>query len=395
MTQDCANHFAVCDCGELAPQRRDHYQSSASRVEIRPDAADRTAEDALGSREEKSAMSISFRMPALATVVAAFASVPAGAQTPEEFFKGKTVEMVIGYTPGGGYDVYGRLVARFIGKHIPGNPSVVPKNSPGAGSLIAANWLYSVAPKDGTALATVARGAAFDPLLGNTAAKFDGNKFNWIGSANDEVSVCVSWKTSGITKFEDLYTKELLVGGTGPSADTDQFPKVMNAVLGTKLKLIPGYPGGNEVNLAMERGEVTGRCAWSWSSVIATRANWYKDKTIHVLIQLSLAKHPDLPDVPLITDLAKNEEQKQIFELVFARQTMGRPFMAPPGVPNDRVAALRTAFMATMKDPEFLAEAQRGKLEITPVSGEELQKIVERVYKTNPAIAKKVADMLN
>src|SRR5262249_28612325 len=159
-------------------------------------------------------------------------------------------------------------------------------------------------PKDGTALATVARGAAFDPLLGNTAAKFDGNKFNWIGSANDEVSVCVSWHTSGITKFDDLYAKELLVGGTGPSADTDQFPKVMNAVLGTKLKLIPGYPGGNEVNLAMERGEVTGRCAWSWSSVIATRANWLKDKTIHVLIQLSLAKHPDLPDVPLITDLA-------------------------------------------------------------------------------------------
>lgn len=311
-----------------------------------------------------------------------------------DFYKGKTIEMHIGYTAGGGYDVYGRIVARHMGKHIQGNPQIVPKNTPGAGSLRAANWLYAAAPKDGTALATVARGAAFDPLLGVTAAQFDGNKFNWIGSANDEVSVCVSWKDSGITSLKDLMTKELVVGGTGPTADTDQFPKVINAILGTKMKLIPGYPGGNDVSMAMERGEVKGRCAWSWSSLVATRMNWYKDKTVHVLIQLALNKHPDLPDVPLIMDLAKTDEERAILTLVFARQTMGRPFMAPPGVPAERVAALRKAFMATMKDKEFLAEAEKGQLEITPVSGEDLQALVAKGYAADPAIAKRVAEII-
>ncbi len=331
---------------------------------------------------------------AVAALVAVSVATGAGADPVADFYKGKSIELHIGYSAGGGYDVYGRIVARHMGKHIPGNPQIVPKNSPGAGSLRATNWLYAAAPKDGTALAAVARGAAFDPLLGVAAAKFDGNKFNWIGSANDEVSVCVSWKDSGITKYEDMLTKELVVGGTGPTADTDQFPKVMNAVLGTKLKLVPGYPGGNDVSMAMERGEVKGRCAWSWSSIISTRMNWYKDKTVHVLIQLAMKKHPDLPNVPLIMDLAKTDEQRQMLTLVFARQTMGRPFMAPPGVPADRVAALRKAFMATMQDKEFLAEAEKSKLEIVPVSGEEVQALVAKAYTTDPAIAKRVADIL-
>jgi tripartite-type tricarboxylate transporter receptor subunit TctC len=329
----------------------------------------------------------------LAIGTALIAPGQAAAQTPD-FYKGKTIEMHIGYTSGGGYDVYGRIVARHMAKYIPGNPQIVPKNTPGAGSLRAANWLYAAAPKDGTAIATVARGAAFDPLLGVTAAQFDGNKFNWIGSANDEVSVCVSWKDSGITSFEQLLTQELVVGGTGPTADTDQFPKVMNAIVGTKLKLIPGYPGGNDISMAMERNEVKGRCAWSWSSIVSTRMHWYKDKTVHVLVQLALSKHPDLPDVPFIMDYAKTEEQKQMMTLVFARQTMGRPFMAPPGVPADRVAVLRKAFMETMKDKEFLAEAEKGQLEITPVSGEDLQALVAKAYTTDPEIAKKLADIL-
>ncbi len=311
-----------------------------------------------------------------------------------DFYKGKTIELHIGYTAGGGYDVYGRIVARHMGRHIPGNPQIVPKNTPGAGSLRAANWLYAAAPKDGTALATVARGAAFDPLLGVSAAQFDGNKFNWIGSANDEVSVCVSWKDSGIATYNDLLTKELVVGGTGPTADTDQFPKVMNAILGTKMKLIPGYPGGNDISFAMERGEVKGRCAWSWSSIVTTRMHWYRDRTINVLIQLALQKHPDLPDIPLIMDLAKTDEERAMMTLVFARQTMGRPFMAPPGVPADRIAALRKAFMDTMKDKEFVAEAEKAQLEITPVSGEALQALVAKGYATDPAITKRVADIL-
>ena len=339
-------------------------------------------------------MRAALRTSGIALGLALAVSASAHAQPAADFYKGKTIEMHIGYTAGGGYDVYGRIVARHMSKHIPGNPQIVPKNTPGAGSLRAANWLYAAAPKDGTAIATVARGAAFDPLLGVTAAQFDGNKFNWIGSANDEVSVCVSWKDSGITTYEDLLTKELVVGGTGPTADTDQFPKVMNAVLGTKMKLIPGYPGGNDISMALERGEVKGRCAWSWSSVISTRMNWYKEKTVHVLIQLALQKHPDLPDVPLIMDLAKTEEQRQILTLVFARQTMGRPFMAPPGVPADRVAILRKAFMDTMKDTEFLAEAEKGQIEITPVSGEALQALVAKGYAVDPAIAKKTAEMI-
>lgn len=346
------------------------------------------------AREAASAMTTRTHGAILAFTLMIYATTVAGADPVEDFYKGKTIELHIGYSSGGGYDVYGRIVARHMGRHIPGKPQIVPKNTPGAGSLRAANWLYAAAPKDGTAIATLARGAAFDPLLGVTAAQFDGNKFNWIGSANDEVSICVSWKDSGITKYEDMLTKELVVGGTGPTADTDQFPKIMNAVLGTKLKLIPGYPGGNDISMAMERGEVKGRCAWSWSSVVSTRMHWYKDKTVHVLIQLALTKHPDLPDVPFIMDLAKTEEQRQMLTLVFARQTMGRPFVAPPGVPADRLAALRKAFMDTMKDKEFLAEAEKGQLEITPVSGEALQALVAKTYAGDPAIAKKVAEMI-
>ncbi len=319
----------------------------------------------------------------------------AQAQAPADFYKGKNVDMYIGYSTGGGYDVYGRVVARFMSKHIPGNPNVVVKNMDGAGSLRAANYIYNVAPKDGTAIGVVARGIAFDTLFGLPGAQFDGTKFNWVGSANDEVSVCVSWDaTSGIKKFEDLLTKEMIVGGTGGSADTDQFPRVINAVLGTKMKLVVGYPGGNEVNLAMERGEVRGRCGWSWSSVKSTQAGWLKDKKINVLVQLSLAKHEDLPDVPLIMDLAKTEEQKLIFKLIFARQVLGRPFLAPPGVPADRIAVLRKAFMDTMKDKEFLAEADKLKLEITAVPGDVLQKIVQEAYDTPKDIVKKTGDLL-
>ena len=194
----------------------------------------------------------------------------AQAQSPADFYKGKTVELYIGYSVGGGYDVYARLLARYLGKHIPGNPNVVPKNMEGAGSLRLTNWLYNAGPKDGTVLGTIARGAAFDPLLIKAPSNFDAQKFNWIGSMNDEVSVCVSWKDSGITKFDELYTKELIIGGTGASADTDQFPRLLNGILGTKFKIVTGYPGGNDVSLAMQRGEVKGRCGWSWSSVKST-----------------------------------------------------------------------------------------------------------------------------
>lgn len=316
------------------------------------------------------------------------------AQTPAEFYRGKTVELYIGYSVGGGYDVYARLLARHMGRHIPGNPTIVPKNMEGAGSLRLANWLYNVAPKNGTVFGTIGRGTGFDPLLERRGAQFDATKFTWIGSANNEVSLCVAWHTSGITRFEDLFTKELVVGGTAASADTDQFPRILNGILGTRFRIITGYPGGNDVVLAMERGEVNGRCGWSWSTVKATHPKWLEEKKINILAQLALSKHPDLPDVPLITELATSQEQRQILQLVFARQVMGRPFLAPPGIPADRAAALRKAFMDTMTDKEFLADAERSQLEINPVPGEELERLVAEVYRTPAALTQKAATLL-
>jgi tripartite-type tricarboxylate transporter receptor subunit TctC len=330
-----------------------------------------------------------------ALVIAAFA-VPASvhAQSPAEFYKGKTVEIYIGYSVGGAYDAHARLLARHMGKHIPGNPTVINKNMEGAGSLRLANWLYTVAPKDGLIFGIIGRGIPFDPLLGRGGAQFEATKFSWIGSANDEVSICAAWHTTPVEKFEDLTAKEMIVGGTAGSADTDQFPRVLNGVFGTKMRVISGYPGGAEINLAMERGEVQGRCGWSWSSVPATHPQWIKDKKIKILAQLSLAKHPDLLDVPLVMDLVKNEEQRQILRLIFARQVMGRPFLGPPGIPADRLATLRKAFMDTMKDPDFLAEAKKADLEVTPVPGEDIQKLVEEIYQTPKEIADKAAAMV-
>lgn len=316
------------------------------------------------------------------------------AQTPAEFYKGKTVELYIGYSVGGGYDLYARVLARHIGKHIPGNPTVVPKNMEGAGSLRLANWLAQVAPKDGSVFGTIGRGVPFDPLLGLPGAQFKGTDFSWIGSANNEVSICASWGTSKITKIEEVFTQQMVVGGTGPSDDTVQFPRVLNGVLGTKFKIISGYPGGNDVVLAMERGEVEGRCGWSWSTVLATHADWVKQNKLHLLAQLALEKHSDLPDVPLIGDLAKTKEQKQIIKLIFARQVVGRPYIAPPGIPQDRLAALRKAFMDTLADKDFLADAHKSKLEISAVPGDKVEALMKEVYETPADVAQKTGELL-
>jgi len=331
----------------------------------------------------------------LATVVAPFlVALPGGlpAQSLADFYKDRKIDLYVGYSPGGAYDFYARVIGRHMGAHIPGAPTLVPKNMEGAGSLRLANWLYRVAPQDGSAFGTIGRGIAFDPLLIGKGDQFDAQKFNWLGSANNEVSVCVALKSSGITKFEDLFTKELTVGGTGTSADTDQFPRVLNNVVGTHFKVIEGYPGGNDVVLAMERGEVNGRCGWSWSSVKSTHKSWIDEKKMIVLVQLSLNKHPELPDVPLVIDFAKNDEQRQILKMVFARQVMGRPFLAPPNLPADRVAALRKAFMDTMTDKDFLAEADKGQIEINPVSGEDVEKLVKEVYATPSDIVAKAKE---
>jgi tripartite-type tricarboxylate transporter receptor subunit TctC len=316
------------------------------------------------------------------------------AQSPAEFYKGKTIELDIGTSVGGGYDAYGRMLARNMGKYIPGNPAIVPKNMEGAGSMRLANHLYNAAPKDGTSFGTINRGTPFEPLLGNRGAQFDATRFNWIGSTNNEVSVCVAWHTTGIAAFADLLKRELVVGATGPSADTYQFPKITNAVLGTKFKIVTGYPGGNDVDLAMERGEVEGRCGWSWTSVKGLHQPWLDRKEINILFQMGLSKHRELPNVPLIVDLARTDEEKAILRLIFARQVMAWPYLAPPGAPSERVDALRKAFMATMQDKDFLAEADRAGLEITPVAGEDIQKLVQQIYATPAAVVRKTAELL-
>jgi tripartite-type tricarboxylate transporter receptor subunit TctC len=319
---------------------------------------------------------------AIASVGIAAVSSGVFAQGVEDFYKGRNVDLYIGYSVGGAYDLYARVIGRHLGTHIAGDPTLVPKNFEGAGSLRLANFLYRVAPQDGSAIGTIGRGIAFDPLLIGQGDAFDAQKFSWIGSANNEVSVCVARSDSGITKFEDLFTKELTVGGTGTSADTDQFPRVLNNVLGTHFKIVEGYPGGNDVMLAMERGEVQGRCGWSWSSVKSTHKSWIDDKRMVVLIQLSLSKHRELPDVPLVMDFAKTDKQRQILKMVFARNVMGRPYLAPPNLPANRLAALRDAFMATMADKDFLAEADKTQLEINPVSGADVEALVKDVYAT-------------
>lgn len=327
----------------------------------------------------------------------ALSTVPAAAQTPEEFYKGKTVQLYIGFGPGGAYDAYARLIARHIGKYIPGNPTVVAENLVGAGSLRLANWLYNAAPKDGTAFGTVSRAAPFEPLIGTTGgAQFDSTKFNWIGSANNETSTCVARKSSGITKFDDLKTKELVMGGDGPTADGEQFARVINGLFDTKIRIITGYSGGNDMNLAMERGETAGRCGWSWAGLKSTHSHWLKNGDITVLVQIGQKKHPDLPDVPLLSDLAATKEQKEILRLVVARQPLGRPYLAPPGVPADRVEALRKAFMETVKDPEFLAEAKKAQLEIEPLSGQDVEALVNEIFSTtSPEVIEKTKKLLD
>lgn len=307
----------------------------------------------------------------------------------DNFYEGKTVTLMVGYSAGGGYDTYGRTLARHIGKHIPGNPDVVVKNVPGAGSLVLTNQVANTVERDGTVFATIGRGMAFEPLFGSEQAQFEPGELNWIGSLNNETSICVSWHESGIDTWQDLKEKTMTVGGTGAGADTDLFPRVLADIFGFKLNVISGYPGGNDILLAMERGEVMGRCGWSWSSAKSRRADWFADLTdgsdedqVNILFQMSLKKHSDLPDVPLVTEFAETRKQRQVLNLLFARQVMGRPYVAPPGVPAERIAILREAMAKTAEDPEFLEDARNQALGINFVGGEEVQSIVLEAYES-------------
>ncbi len=308
------------------------------------------------------------------------------------FYKGRTVTIDIGYSAGGGYDIYARVLARHLGDHIPGNPSVIPQNMPGAGSLKAVNYLYNIAPKDGTVIATFARGMAMQPLFDKQGIEFDAQKLTWIGSITNEVSVCAFRSDSGIATWHDMLTKRYTVGGTGSGSDTDVFPNVLRNLFHMNMQLVTGYPGGEDIVLALERGEVNGRCGWSWSSLVSRNRALYDEKKIVVPVQLSLQKHEDLPNVPLVMDLTTDPRVHAALKLIFGRQTMARPYAAPPGLPADRRDALRAAFDATMKDPAFLAEAKQTALEVQPVSGAQVQTLIEEVYQSPPDVVKLAAD---
>ena len=300
-----------------------------------------------------------------------------------DFYQGKRVTMYIGSSTGGGTDLYGRLVANFIGRHIPGNPTVVPSNVPGANGLVAANQLFNTAPKDGTAIGTFGRYAVFESLWKNKAALFVPERFNWIGNVQVDTSTCVTWHTTGVNTLSEFMTRDLKMGAT-----TESHVNILDNVFGAKLHPIKGYPGGNDITIALERGEVDGRCNWSWSAIMSTRPDWVRDKKINVIIQFSHKKLPDLPDVPLVTDLIKTESQRQIINLILVSQQMARLVTAPPDVPPERVAALRKAFDDMVQDPEFIAAAARLGLPVDPVSGVELQKLVDDMAKTPPDVIK-------
>jgi tripartite-type tricarboxylate transporter receptor subunit TctC len=324
----------------------------------------------------------------IAVLLPAAPALPAGV---EDFYKGKTLSIVIGYSVGGGYDTYARLLSRYVGNHIPGQPNVLAQNMPGAGSIKAANYLYSVAPKDGTQFGTFGRAVPVAPLLNAAGAAFDGTKFTWLGSISKDTSLCITSSKSGVKNWDDWLAKPSVFGGEGAGSDPDMFALLYKNVFGAKVKLVTGYPGTNDISLAMERGEIDGFCGLSWSTLKSRHPDWLKNKTINVIVQAAVEKEPDLPTVPLVTDLAKNQEQLQIVKLILVSQEMARPFAAPPGIAADRSAALIAAFEKTMRDPEFLAEAQKQNLDVSPVSAKELEGMMTDVYATPKDVIAKAA----
>jgi len=313
-----------------------------------------------------------------AALAAALATQSARSAGVEEFYRGKTVSLLIGYSVGGGYDAYGRLLARHFGKHLPGNPNVVPQNMSGAGSLKAANYVYSVAPKDGSVIGTFSRSQGIAPLLDK--AEFDSTKFTWLGSVTDEVSLCVTRHDAPVKTFNELLVTPATFGSEGAGADPNIFALLYRNVFGAKIKIVTGYPGTNEIQLATERGEVDGLCGLSWSTLKGRYPHWLTGKKANILVQAGIKKQPELPDVPSASELAKQPDQRQILKLMLIGQAMARPFTAPPGIPADRKAALIAAFERTTKDPDFLAEAEKLNFEVNPVSADRLDALLAEAY---------------
>jgi tripartite-type tricarboxylate transporter receptor subunit TctC len=332
----------------------------------------------------------------LGGILSAFFNIDkVAAQSAEVFYRTHPISLVVGYSSGSAYDVLGHAMAKVLGRHILGNPAVIVVNQPGAGSLSAANYLYNVAKNDGSEIGTFSRGIPMEPLIGDLLAKYDATRFTWLGSVASETSVCASWHTSPIKTWDDLFTHEFVAGANSPSSDTGIFANLIKSVFGANIKLIVGYPGGADINKAIESGEIDGRCGWSWSAVKSSEPSWLADKLINVFVQLDLHKSPELPDVPLIVDFAKTERQMQILKLILRRQDIAWPFAAPPGIPEDRKAALRVAFDATMRDPEFVAEARMLQLEVNPISGAAVEASIQEMYRSPSDVVTEVKRLLN
>jgi len=323
--------------------------------------------------------------------------MPAMAQTPGQFYTGKQINFIIGYPAGSGYDIYGRLLASHLGGHIPGQPTIVPQNMPAAGSLGATNYIYTRAPRDGTVIGAINRSVPLAPLLQTVAAgsiNFDPLKFTWLGSMSKEFTIGFVWSASGVNSFDDLRKHEVTTGTAAVTADGFVFPNMMNRMLGTKLKIILGYPGTKEVYLAVERGELDGYFGGTLSSLLGSYPGWITDGKIKILVQIALEKAPQLPDVPLLSDFVRSDAERQALKLVLSPQLMGRPYLAPPDLPEDRAQALRAAFDATMKDPSFLADASKLSVDVSPMSGAEIVQLLKDIYATPQDVVALARDAL-
>jgi tripartite-type tricarboxylate transporter receptor subunit TctC len=307
-----------------------------------------------------------------------------------DFYAGKDITLYVGSPVGGPYDAYARLLARHLGRNIPGHPNIVVQNMPGASGRRLMGFMSNLAPKDGTVIAAPQRAVAFDPLLG-VDSHFDANAMAWIGSANKETNVCVVWHTSPIQTIEDVKSREMVVGTSGPSSTDAIYPNLMNYLFGMKFKVVTGYKGAPETHLAMERGEVDGRCGISWDTLVSLNADWLRDKKVRLLIQIALVKEPALPDVPWVFDLAKTEEARQILTFWTAPDEMGRPLVVPPDLPAERIALLRRAFDATMQDPMLRADAAAMKLSVESIGGERVQALIRQIYATPQDVVAKAA----
>jgi tripartite-type tricarboxylate transporter receptor subunit TctC len=334
----------------------------------------------------------------IAALVAASAlwGAPAAAQSVADFYKGKTVTIVVTTSTGGGYDAMARALARHIGRHIPGNPLVVVRNMPGAGGITAVNWLYNAAEKDGTIVGLVQNGTPLEPLFGTKEARYDATKFSWLGTPSYEVSMVLLWHTVPVNTMEDLRTRETNMGASGANSTPAFYTRLLNSTLGTKMKLINGYPGQNDAFLAMERGELDGYPSVFYSALTSTRPNWLRDKQAKAIVQYGPARLQELPDVPFAIDLLTNADDKLLMQAAFAPQALGRPLLLPPGVPADRIAAMRKALADTFVDREFKTDAEKiGLIVNAPQTGDQLQQVIANAYATPSRVVERLRKLNN